>query len=248
MVEQITLYTSRVCPYAHRVEIALAEARAPYSAYELDLQHKPDWYAPLVNPAGKVPAIAYGGPPSPPSAPSPHSTKLAESLVLVEFVADLFPAARLLPASPVARARARLFIDAVTARFVPAWHAFLHGKASADEFCRAVEHIEALLPPSEGADVHGPFAVGAYSIADVAITPFVARIRVALLHELGAYPLGEGKRVWETMTGAGAGGRFARFGRYCADLLERESFKATFDEAYITETQKTRHASLRQRN
>lgn len=215
-----------------KVEIALAEAKASYSAYEINLQDKPDWYAPLVNPAGKVPAIAYGGPPSTPSTPSPLSTKLAESLVLTELVADLFPAARLLPASPVARARARLFIDAVSTRFVPAWHAFLHGKASAEEFYRAVEHIQALLPPSEGsgADSDGPFAVGAYSVADVAITPFVARIRVALVNELGAYPLGEGKRVWETMTGSGAGGRFARFGRYCAALLERESFKATFDE------------------
>lgn len=156
--------------------------------------------------------------------------------MLVEFVADLFPAARLLPASTVARARARLFIDAVSTRFVPAWHAFLHGKASVDEFYRAVEHIQALLPPSEGAkaDADGPFAVGAYSVADVAITPFVARIRVALLNELGAYPLGEGKSVWETMTGAGAGGRFERFGRYCVALLERESFKATFDEVCVT--------------
>ncbi|KAI0765457.1 glutathione S-transferase C-terminal-like protein [Fomes fomentarius] len=237
MPEQLTLYTAKVCPYAQRVEIALAEAKVSFSRFEIDLQNKPEWYAPQVNPASKVPAIAYGGPPVPPEQPSPASTKLAESLVLVEFVADLFPQSNILPADPVKRARARFFIDGVSTKFNPAWQAFVQGKGPAEDLYKAAEYLQALLPESGG------FAVGEYSIADIAITPFLARARVALINDLGGYPEGEGAKVWATLSGTGS--RLARFGKYVGDLLDRESFKATFDEAYITERHKARLGNLR---
>ncbi|KAM5541896.1 hypothetical protein V8D89_004625 [Ganoderma adspersum] len=237
MPERITLYTAKICPFAQRTEIALHEAKADFVSYQIDLQNKPEWYAPKVNPASKVPAIAYGGPETAPDTPSPQSTKLAESLILVEFVADLFPASNLLPADPVARARARFFVDAIGTKFTPAWHAYLQGKGTLDALYDAVAFLQGLLPEGEG------FAVGAYSVADVAITPFLARARVALLNELGAYPEGEGKKVLETLTSGE--GKFARFGKYFNDLLARESFKATFDEAYIAEKYKARFGNLR---
>ena len=37
-----------------KVEIALAEAKATFKTYQIDLQNKPEWYAPKVNPASKV--------------------------------------------------------------------------------------------------------------------------------------------------------------------------------------------------
>ena len=39
--------------------------------------------------------MTYGGPRIDPTNPSPESFKLAESLVLLEFIADLFPSANL---------------------------------------------------------------------------------------------------------------------------------------------------------
>jgi glutathione S-transferase len=63
-----------------QAEIALAHAKADFKRFEIDLQNKPDWYAPKVNPASKVPAIAYGGPDVAPDQPSLESTKIAESL------------------------------------------------------------------------------------------------------------------------------------------------------------------------
>lgn len=69
----LRLTSSQVCPYAQRVspiatlihhqntelsalqvEIALAEAKAPFTRYEINLADKPTWYAPQVNPASKV--------------------------------------------------------------------------------------------------------------------------------------------------------------------------------------------------
>ena len=37
-----------------QVEIALAEANVQFTRYEIDLQNKPEWYLPKVNPVGKV--------------------------------------------------------------------------------------------------------------------------------------------------------------------------------------------------
>ncbi|KAI0765398.1 hypothetical protein C8Q74DRAFT_1318762 [Fomes fomentarius] len=233
MPENITLCTSKAsngnptgCPFAHRAEIALAEAKAPFTRYEIDLQNKPEWYAPKINPASKVPAIAYGG---------PQSTKIVESIVLVEFIDDLFPESGILPKDPVKRAQARFFVEGVSRRFVPAWFAYQLGRAQPDDFYKAVEHLQTLLP-EEG------FAVGEYSIADIVLTPLVARGRVSLLNDIGFFPAGEGKTVWETVTT----GKFARFGTYANDLLARESFKATFDEPYTVEAFTKRFAELRE--
>ena len=39
--------------------MALAEAKAPFTRFEIDLQNKPEWYAPRVNPASKVRLIPH---------------------------------------------------------------------------------------------------------------------------------------------------------------------------------------------
>ena len=46
------------------MRIALREAGANFTEREIDLRNKPEWYNTLVNPASKVPAIAYGGSPT----------------------------------------------------------------------------------------------------------------------------------------------------------------------------------------
>ncbi|KAI1789486.1 hypothetical protein LXA43DRAFT_1062849 [Ganoderma leucocontextum] len=235
MSEQITLYSAKICPFAQRAEIALAEAKAPFTRYEIDLKNKPEWYAPKVNPASKVPAIAYGGPKAPADQPSPSSTKLAESLVLVEFVGDLFPESRIVPTDPVKRAQARFFVEGVSSKFFPAYYAVLMKNAPAEDLYTAVEYIQSLLP------AEGKFAVGEYSMADIAIAPFVARARMLFVNDIGAWEAGGGPKIWETITT----GKFARLGTYFDDLLARESFKATWDEAYVLEAFKKHFPELR---
>ncbi|EJF56550.1 hypothetical protein DICSQDRAFT_71278 [Dichomitus squalens LYAD-421 SS1] len=224
MPEQITLYTAKVCPFAHRAELALAEAKVPFTRYEIDLQNKPEWYAPKVNPASKVPAIAYGGPQVPPDQPSPESVKLAESLVLAEFIGDLFPESGILPKDPVKRAQARFFIEGVSSKFIPAYVSFImKSEGSGEGLYSALEYLQSLLPP-EG------FAVGEYSLADIAIAPFFGRARVLLVNDFSkGRAVGEGAKIWETINT----GKFARLGKYVDDLFQRESYKATFDEVRL---------------
>ncbi|KAI0703189.1 hypothetical protein C8Q76DRAFT_771546 [Earliella scabrosa] len=239
MPERITLYTAKVCPYAHRAELALAEAKATFTRFDIDLQNKPEWYAPKINPASKVPAIAYGGPEVPPDQPSPDSVKLAESLVLVEFIGDIFPESGIVPKDPVKRAQARFFVEGVASKFVPAWFGHISRNAPVEDLYNAIEYLQSLLP------VDGGFVVGEYSLADISLTPFLARARVSLLNELGAFPEGEGKKIWETITSTT--GKYARFAKYVEDALARESFKATFNEELVTATFKVRFGDLREK-
>lgn len=224
MTPQITLYAAKICPYAHRAEIALAETGLPFKRVEIDLRNKPEWY-PKVNPWGQVPAITYGGAEHPPEAPSPDSEKLAESLVLVNFFNDLAPTHPLLPTDPVLRAKARYFVEAVGSRFAPPWYASYGRGEPLDKLLDGIESLQALLPATS------KFAVGdQYTIADIVATPFFARLEVALTNDFGAYAPGEGPKAWKTLT---TEPRFARWLEYYKNLTARESFKKTFDEEAI---------------
>jgi len=236
MVEKITLYTAKICPYAQRAELALAETNAPHEQYQIDLQNKPEWYAPKVNPASKVPAIAYGGPPVPPDQPSPESVKIAESLVIVEFIADLYPDSKLLPKDPVLRAKARFFIDAVGTKLTPAWHAFLSKGGEPDALFKAIEAIQALLAPNAKYAVNDDF-----TIADIAIAPFLGRLYLSLQNDIGAYDEGQGLKVYEELQGP----KYSKFNAYFEAIKARDSFKKTFAEDLIKTVFTKRFGALR---
>ncbi|KAG0695568.1 glutathione S-transferase C-terminal-like protein [Suillus ampliporus] len=221
--EQITLYTAKICPYAQRTEIALAEVGVPFKRCEIDLANKPEWYAPKVNPASKVPAIAYGGPDVAPENPSPESIKLAESLILVEFIGDLYPSSGIVPADPVLRAKARFFIEIVSTKFSPHYVKFAMGDPEGTHVAllKGVDAVQAILP--DGAK----YAVGdQYSIADIAFTPFWARLNVCLQKRIGAYKDEERTSFLKALEDP----KYAKFAGYVQRLLERQSFKSTFHE------------------
>ncbi|KAI0359759.1 thioredoxin-like protein [Trametes cingulata] len=215
--EQITLYTTTFSPYGHRVHIALEEAGAKYKICQVNPHNKPDWYH-LVNPFGKVPAIAFGGPDVPPDQPPPESAKLVESLALIEFVADIFPEAKLLPADPVLREKARAFIN-IYQSFVndPFRDVMFFATKPAEVLLEALEKLQSALPPTG-------FAVGEWSIADAAVIPFLARMFLYLEADLGKYSVEDGKKMREAI----ASDKFARLRQYVQDLRERKSFKDTW--------------------
>ncbi|KAG5351784.1 IN2-1 like protein [Termitomyces sp. T112] len=220
MAPQLTLYTAKTCPYAHRTELALEESGLQYTSFEIDLQNKPEWYAPRVNPVSKVPAITYGGPIVPPDNPSPESTKLAESLVLLEFIADIAEPGTLLPTDPVLRAKARFFIDTVATTIGTTYGAFVFRAESAEKVLTSIEKIQSLLPP-EG------YAIGPrFTIADAAVAPFFARLEVVLEEDIGAFDVGVGPKTLKILN---TDPKFARYRKYFADIKARESFKKTFD-------------------
>ncbi|KAH9051930.1 hypothetical protein EDB87DRAFT_629108 [Lactarius vividus] len=220
----IIFYTAKATLYSERVEIAFQEAKADVTRYSIDLANKPEWYAPRVNPAGKVPALVYGSPKSDPDNPSPESTKIAESLVILEFIADLYPDSGLLPKDPVERARVRFFIDAVSTKASPPFFAFYLRGESPDAFIAGVAEIQELLPPA------AQFAVGDhFTIADAAIAPFLNRWDLLFRNDLGRFAEGTGSRVYKELFETE---RFARLQKYYANISSRDSFKNSFDSEY----------------
>ncbi|KAG1900447.1 glutathione S-transferase C-terminal-like protein [Suillus fuscotomentosus] len=226
--EQITLYTAKACPYAQRTEIALAEVGAPFKRYEIDLGNKPEWYAPKVNPASKVPAIAYGGPDVSPENASPESIKLAESLILVEFIGDLYPSSGIVPADPVLRAQARFFIEVVSTKFSPNFMKFISGNPEGTHaaLLAGVDAIQDLLPDGVKYAVNDQ-----YTIADIALAPFWARLNVLVQKGIGAYKDEEKKKFLKGLEDP----KYAKFNAYIQRLLARQSFKSTFHEDVVAE-------------
>lgn len=141
--------------------------------------------------------------------------------MLIEFVADLFPSASLLPSDPVLRAKARFFYDAVGTKYNPAYFSYvIRGDGSQEGLFKGIEELQALLPEKG-------YAVGDWSIADAAWTPFIARLLAALELDVGAYAVGEGPETLKTLL---SDARFARFQQYWKDVSSRPSFTSTFDK------------------
>ncbi|KAI0341377.1 glutathione S-transferase C-terminal-like protein [Trametopsis cervina] len=236
-VGPLTLYTAKTCPYAHRTEIALDEAKAEYTRYEIDLSNKPEWYAPKVNPASKVPAIALGGPEVPPDQPSPESTKLNESLVLVELIGDLYPNSNIIPSDPIKRAKARLFIDAISTKFSSVQYKVINlGEGDPELLVQGLEALQAFLPPTG-------FVVGEWSIADIAIAPFFARLELLLTNDFGAWPEGSGKglEIWKLLQQP----KLARLWEYAREVQARPSFVKTWDKDFVLASYQKRFKALR---
>ncbi|KAG1779998.1 hypothetical protein EV702DRAFT_1084007 [Suillus placidus] len=231
MSEQLTLYLHKLSPYSQKIELALVEANAPHRAYQVDIFNKPEWFASKVNPVGKVPAVTYGGPNVDPEDPSPLSAKIAESNVVLEFLADIYPDSGLLPKDPILRAKARFFMDATTKHVEGPFYAFIRGLESYDNTLKGIEFIQGLL--EEGRD----FAVGDhYTIADACISPHLAGLKIVIETDTGKFPVGMGYKLGEELKGP----KFAKFMKYVQGMLDRPSLKQTYDEESVITLFKTR--------
>jgi glutathione S-transferase len=171
-----------------------------------------------------VPAIAYGGPGVSPDQPSPESAKLTESLILVQFIADLAPESDLFPQDALGKARIRFFLDTVNSKIQPNLSKWALGSGSYDAFFEALDAIQGQLPPVE----KGKFIFGdKFTLADIAVAPFLGRtLSVQLKKGLGKFDNQEAKRGWEHFQGP----KYERLRQYIDDVAARQSWQSTFDE------------------
>jgi glutathione S-transferase len=172
----------------------------------------------------QVPAVVYGSPRSKPENPSAESVKLAESLVLLEFVADLHPGSDLLPHDPVQRARVRFFIDTASNKLLASSTPFFYRGEAPEHFIEALAEVQELLSPSG-------FAIGDhFTIADAALAPFLGRWELQLRNDVGKYAEGTGPRVHAILFQSE---RFSRLQNYFANITSRQSFKNSFDSVRL---------------
>jgi RNA polymerase-associated protein len=91
------LYSGNACPFSHRCRIVLHEKGMDFEIKNIDLQDKPDEIA-AMNPYSQVPILVE------------RDLTLYESNIINEYIDERFPHPQLMPADPVMRARARLFL------------------------------------------------------------------------------------------------------------------------------------------
>lgn len=88
------------CPFNQRVWIALEAKGILYQLKEVNPYKKEADFLKL-NPKGLVPTLAHKG------------TPLYESIVLLEFLDDVYPDKPIFPTDPVEKAQARIVIDLI---------------------------------------------------------------------------------------------------------------------------------------
>lgn len=171
-----------------------------------------------------MPAVSYGGPEVHPDDPSPESVKITESLVLIQFFADLAPESDLLPKDALGKARVRFFLDAVNNKIQPNLVRWAIGSGSYDAFFEALDAIQNQLPPVE----KGKYILGdKFTLADIAVAPFLGRtLLIQLKNGLGNFDKQEAKRGWEHFQGP----KYERLRQYMDDTTARPSWQSTFDE------------------
>jgi RNA polymerase-associated protein len=91
------LYSGNACPFSHRCRIVLHEKGMDFEIKNIDLQEKSDEIASM-NPYSQVPILVE------------RDLTLYESNIINEYIDERFPHPQLMPADPVMRARARLFL------------------------------------------------------------------------------------------------------------------------------------------
>lgn len=111
------------------------------------------------NPYGKVPVLVDDG------------GVIYESAVINEYLEEKFSAAPLLPRDPLARSKARIWIDYMNTRVHPAASDITHNRNVERARERMHEHLTKL--DEEMKDKQ--FIVGDYSLADITFIPFYTR-------------------------------------------------------------------------
>ena len=93
----MVLYSGTTCPFSQRCRLVLFEKGMDFEIKDVDLFKKPEDIN-VMNPYGQVPILVE------------RDLTLYESNIINEYINERFPHPQLMPADPVMRARARLFL------------------------------------------------------------------------------------------------------------------------------------------
>ena len=218
----IKLYGNKICPFAMRAWLVAQEKDIAYEYIHVPLgPEKPAWFEADINPRGTVPALSIQG------------KNFPESLIVAELLDDAFPDAKvsLMPKDSVAKGAVRLFMNDVGG-FVGDCYTLL--RAEAEKRDAAAADVDADVAFLEGAlsrQSTGPFFLGEkYSLADIAIVPFLDRFRYTLKEYQNYEILAKAPRLSAMIEAASQRDSF----KHCAQPAEFyvESYKSYAPKSY----------------
>lgn len=156
------LYSGSVDPFSHRCRIVLFEKGMDFEVIDVDLVNKAEDLA-VLNPYGNVPVLVE------------RDLVLSEANIINEYIDERFPHPQLMPADPVMRARARLFLY----NFEKDLFSYIPDLESSDEEVveKARKTVRDNLTQVVPIFDRQEYLLGdEYSMLDVAITPLLWRL------------------------------------------------------------------------
>ena len=158
----MVLYSGTTCPYSHRCRFVLFEKGMDFEIRDVDLFAKPEDIA-LMNPYNEVPILVE------------RDLILYESHIINEYIDERFPHPQLMPADPVMRARARLFLYRFEQELFNHVQTLESGTQKAQEKARL--YIRENLIQIAPIFVKQKYMLGEeFSMLDVAIAPLLWRL------------------------------------------------------------------------
>ena len=162
---EVEIYSSTVCPYAHRTRLTLLEKGVDFKLTEIDLENKPDWFS-QISPYGKVPVIKH------------RNDRVWESTIINEYLDEVFPTPPLMPLDSGRRAIARIWIDFANTKFIPTFYKLLLNQDPTQQQELSQElHNQLLFMESEGiGSENGSYWFGkSLSLVDISFYPWFER-------------------------------------------------------------------------
>jgi glutathione S-transferase len=148
----------------------------------------------------------------------------------LEYLEDAYPhstehpkAHSLFPADPIGKAKARIWVDHVSKRIIPAFYAFLQAQQLAgqeegkDRLLTGLEkYVRAMAPSSSG-----PYFFGKqFTVVDIVLIPWVLRFSSVM----------KKYRNFDLPTSGGEGDVWTRFKEWEDAVINRDSVKNTSSE------------------
>lgn len=158
----MTLYSGTTCPYSHRCRIVLFEKGMDFQVIDVDLANKPEDLA-VINPHNTVPVLVE------------RDLVLEQANIINEYIDERFPHPQLMPADPVMRARARLFLYNFEDQLFRHIGDIESGNAKAADKARATirDNLTQIVPLFS----RQQYILGdEFSMLDVAIAPLLWRL------------------------------------------------------------------------
>lgn len=158
----MTLYSTATCPFSHRCRIVLHEKDMDFQVIDVDPNNVPEDVA-AISSHGNIPILVE------------RDLILYEANIINEYIDDRFPHPQLMPAEPVTRARARLFLHRFEKEFFRHIETLEQGsQKTADKARTEMANGLAMIAPI--LDKQKYMLGDDYTMLDVAIAPLLWRL------------------------------------------------------------------------
>lgn len=204
---KLTLISFPTCPFVQRAIIALKEKGVDFDLVYVDLANKPDWFL-AISPLGKVPLLKV-------ERPGEKEAIVFESAVILEYLEETAPGAKLHPADPLERAQHRSWMEYGSTVLGDLWR--LSSASNDAELTAAKDALTVKFARLEETLTDGPYFAGAnFSYVDAVFAPAFRQIDAL-----------------ETVASTGLFDKFPKLSAWRKALAARPSVKAAAPADFV---------------